>query len=73
MDNIFDEYKKYIENSSEEEIRRETISWLENTRSSGGFVGFDEEEMNFEELTDDEIYWYFEEWVFPDKFNNGDF
>lgn len=73
MANMFDEYRNYVENSSEEEIRRETILWLENTRSSGGFEGFDEEEMNFEELTDDEIDWYFEEWVFPDKFNNGDF
>lgn len=73
MANMFDEYRNYVENSSEEEIRRETILWLENTRSSGGFEAFDEEEMNFEELTDDEIDWYFEEWVFPDKFNNGDF
>lgn len=73
MANMFNEYRNYVENSSEEEIRKETIAWLENTRSSGGFEGFDEDEMNFEELTDDDIYWYFEEWVFRDKFNNGDF
>lgn len=66
---MFEEYQKYLNEHSKEEIRKETIMWLENRRASGGFTGFDEEEMNYEELTDDEIDKYFKELVFPDNYN----
>ena len=70
MNNMFNECKKYIKNTSKDEIRQETIEWLENTKESGGFAGgFYEESLNYNNLSDDEIFWYFEEWVFPDKFN----
>lgn len=72
---MFDEYKEYVKEHTQEEIRKETIMWLKNTRASGGFKNQPQPEnnMDFNQLTDNEIGWYFEEWVFPDKFNNGDF
>lgn len=74
MGKMFDEYKKYVDEHSKEEIRKETIMWLENTRASGGFTGgFYEENLNYNDLSDDEIDWYFEEWVFPDKFNSDNY
>lgn len=73
MGKMFDEYKKYVKEHSKEEIRKETIMWLENTRASGEFANQYEENLNFNDLSDDEIDWYFEEWVFPDKFNSDNF
>lgn len=73
MEKMFDEYKKYVNEHSKEEIRKETIMWLENTRASGEFANQNEENLNFNDLSDDEIDWYFEEWVFPDKFNSDNF
>ncbi|WP_019139266.1 hypothetical protein [Peptoniphilus timonensis] len=73
MGKMFDEYKKYVNEHSKEEIRKETIMWLENTRASGAFENQAENNMNFNDLSDDEIDWYFEEWVFPEKFNSDNF
>ena len=71
---MFDECEKYVNGHSTEEIRKETIMWLENKRASGGFEGgFYEENLNYDDLSDDEIDWYFEEWVFPDKFNSDNY
>ena len=46
--------------------REDTISWLEANRSHGAFEGFPEEDMDFYELSDEEIAYYYTEWVLPD-------
>lgn len=51
---------------TKKEVKQLVIGWLENTRSSGAFEGFAEEEMDFDTLSPDEISWYFQEWVLPD-------
>lgn len=46
-----------------------TIEWLNDMQSSGFFDGFDEGEMDFKILSDEEIIYYFIEWYFtePDE------
>ncbi|WP_019139264.1 hypothetical protein [Peptoniphilus timonensis] len=66
---MYEEYQKYLNEHTQEEIRKETIMWLENKRNSGGFENKPENNMNFNELTDDEIDKYFKELVFPDNYN----
>ena len=51
---------------NKKEVKKLVVGWLENTRSSGAFEGFAEEEMDFDTLSPDEISWYFQEWVLPD-------
>lgn len=48
-------------------IRKETIKWLTINRDNGFFDGFDEENMDFEDLGDEELLWYYYEWVCPDR------
>lgn len=44
-------------------IKRITIGWLENNQETGAFDGHMEQDMDFESLSDDEIAWYFDNWV----------
>ena len=46
--------------------RETTISWLESNQDNGFFEGQMEEYMEFEELENDDLEWYFYEWVLPD-------
>ena len=54
------------------EAREATIRWLENGRCNGEFDGFAEENMNFKEISDEEIAYYFVEWFFMDKDSDSD-
>lgn len=47
-------------------VKDRTIQWLDSMKSEGAFQGFPENEMNFQELTDDDIIYYFLEWYFTD-------
>jgi len=49
--------KNYIYN------RDFTISWLESHQQSGAFDGFPEEGMNFKKISDNELEYYFDEWI----------
>src|SRR5690625_837218 len=40
-----------------------TISWLETNRSHGAFDDFMEENIDFKELEDEELQYYFNEWI----------
>ena len=42
------------------DLRQRVIMWLENTRNSGAFIGFEEEYMDFNNLSDTDIQWYWE-------------
>ena len=48
------------------EMRDKTINWLNNNRGNGAFDGFHEERMVFEDLSEDELRWYFYNWVAED-------
>ncbi|MDN0189126.1 hypothetical protein [Staphylococcus sp. GDY8P72P] len=47
-------------------VKQRTIEWLEQTQGQGSFDGFDEQNKDFRQCTDDEIEWYFVEWFFTD-------
>lgn len=47
-------------------VKERTIEWLESTQAQGSFDGFDEENVNFRNMDDEEIEWYFIEWFFTD-------
>ena len=49
------------------DLRQKVIMWLENTRSSGEFVGFEEEHIDFDNMSDDDIQWYWDNWVQQDS------
>lgn len=51
-------------------VKERTIDWLETTQGLGSFDGFDEENVNFRNMSDEEIEWYFMEWFFTDGFIN---
>ncbi len=51
-------------------VKERTIEWLESTQAQGSFDGFDEENVNFRNMDDEEIEWYFIEWFFTDDFIN---
>ena len=48
-------------------VKTSTIEWLELTQGHGEFDGFDEENMNFRKLDDEDIKWYFENWYFTEE------
>lgn len=48
-------------------VKASTIEWLELTQGHGEFDGFDEENMNFRKLDDEDIKWYFENWYFTEE------
>ena len=52
-----------------EYAKQRTLDWLNGMQSQGEFNGFDEETMNFESLSDEDITFYFVEWYFtePDE------
>ncbi|WP_336682845.1 hypothetical protein [Enterococcus casseliflavus] len=52
-----------------EYAKQRTLNWLNGMQSQGEFDGFDEEKMNFENLSDEDIAFYFVEWYFtePDE------
>lgn len=47
--------------------RNEIIDWLETNRNNGFFDGFTEETMDFRKLDNEELEWYYENWVIPDR------
>ena len=51
-------------------IKERTIDWLEQTQAHGEFDGFDEENANFKNMSDEQLEWYFTEWFFTDDFIN---
>lgn len=51
-------------------VKERTIDWLETTQAHGEFDGFDEESVNFRNMSDEAIEWYFMEWFFTDDFIN---
>lgn len=51
-------------------VKERTIDWLETTQAHGEFDGFTEENVNFRNMSDEEIEWYFTEWFFTDDFIN---
>ena len=48
-------------------VKASTIEWLELTQGHGEFDGFDEENMDFRKLDDEDIKWYFENWYFTEE------
>lgn len=48
-------------------VKANTIEWLELTQGHGEFDGFDEEDMDFRKLDDEDIKWYFENWYFTEE------
>lgn len=48
-------------------IREDTINWLEKNRDHGAFDGFPEETMKFDELSFDELLYYYNEWMALDE------
>lgn len=52
-----------------EYAKQRTLDWLNGMQSQGEFNGFDEEKMNFENLSEEDIAFYFVEWYFtePDE------
>lgn len=48
-------------------LRNRTIDWLESNQSNGAFEGFPEADMNFNELSNNELEYYFLEWILEDK------
>lgn len=47
--------------------RNKIIDWLETNRNNGFFDGFAEENMDFTKLDDNELNWYYENWIKPDQ------
>ena len=50
----------------DEYAKERTINWLNGMQSIGAFDDFPEEYMNFEDLPDSEIEYYFLEWYFTE-------
>ena len=52
-----------------EYAKERTISWLEGMQQNGAFDGFQEQNMEFRNLDDDDLKYYFVEWFFtePDE------
>lgn len=46
--------------------KERTINWLNGMQSQGAFEGFDEETMDFEKLSDEDLAYYFVEWYFTE-------
>ena len=46
--------------------KKRIIQWLNEMQSIGGFYGFPEDDMEFEDLPDNEIEYYFLEWYFTE-------
>lgn len=42
------------------------ISWLETNQGNGFFEGFEEENMSFEKMSDEDLEWYYDNWVVTD-------
>lgn len=49
-------------------VRLRTIHWLETNQSQGAFDGFEEENIDFNNMNDEVIEWYFIEWFFTDDY-----
>ncbi len=47
--------------------KERTIDWLKINQSNGFFNGFPEETMDFDTLDDEELEYYFYEWVLADE------
>lgn len=47
--------------------RNKIIDWLETNRNNGFFDGFAEANMDFTKLDDNELDWYYENWIKPDQ------
>ncbi|MBM7598130.1 hypothetical protein JOC34_000487 [Virgibacillus halotolerans] len=47
--------------------RQSTIDWLENNQINGAFEGFPENNLNFNELSNEVLEFYFYESVLPER------
>lgn len=45
--------------------KERTLDWLETNRNNGVFKGHPEDTMDFHTLDDDDLEWYFYEWMIP--------
>ena len=55
-----------MEYTIDEYAKERTINWLNGMQSNGKFEGFPEDEMEFEDLPDSDIEYYFLEWYFTE-------
>ena len=51
----------------DEAIRYETINWLKSKKEQGDFDGQIENEIDFDRLTMDQIFDYYDNWVVPSR------
>ncbi|MBU5669626.1 hypothetical protein KQI68_07205 [Peptoniphilus sp. MSJ-1] len=67
-----DDVRQFVEmyehklKNSKKLIRDLTIVWLENNKELGFFDGYPEEDMDFSTLSDEEIKYYYQNWVKPE-------
>lgn len=52
--------------------REMTIAWMKSNQETGAFNGFPEENMDFEELSDDDLKYYFYEWISEEEKEESD-
>lgn len=65
------DYKQYLDtlkHTNFKIIKETTLRWMKNTKSTGGFDGYPEDNMDFNSLSDDEIKYYFNDWVMANAF-----
>lgn len=65
------DYKQYLDklkHTNIKIIKETTLRWMENTKSTGGFNGYPENDIDFNNLPDDEINYYFNNWVMANAF-----
>lgn len=44
-----------------------TLEWMESMRQTDGFIGYPENDMDFDLLSEDEIEHYFETWILDNR------
>lgn len=53
-----------------ENMKYEVINWLEVNRNNGFFEGYLEDDMDFNELSNEDLEWYYNNWLLPDRENS---
>lgn len=48
-------------------MKEKTIAWLENNQQNGAFENQPEDDMDFNVLSEDEINWYYQNWVLEEE------
>lgn len=44
-----------------------TLGWMESMRQADGFIGYPENDMDFDLLGEDEVEHYFEKWILDNR------